>query len=217
MGVWKLCSLRDSSNQPVRPQRLPAIFPPNIIGFMNEVTRFLNAAQQGDPNAAAKLLPLVYDELRRLAAAKMATERPDHTLDATDLVHEAYLRLVGDRAYADHRHFFRVAAEAMRQILIDRARQHHRARHGGDRHRVPLDQAAPVDEAQPEELLALDEALERFSVVDPLKAELVKLRYFGGLSEPDAAETLGISRATASRYWTFARAWLINAIDEKNE
>jgi RNA polymerase sigma factor (TIGR02999 family) len=189
----------------------------DIIGFMNEVTRFLNAAREGDRSAAAQLLPLVYDELRRLAAAKMARERPDHTLDATALVHEAYLRLVGDRAYADHRHFFRVAAEAMRQILIDRARLHHRERHGGDRHRVPLDQAGPVDDSRPDEVLALNEALERFSAIDPLKAELVKLRYFGGLSEQEVAETLGISRATASRYWTYARAWLINAIDGKNE
>jgi RNA polymerase sigma factor (TIGR02999 family) len=197
--------------------RFAAIFLHDIMDLMNEVTRFLNAARQGDANAAAQLLPLVYDELRRLAAARMAMERPDHTLDATALVHEAYLRLVGDRAYADHRHFFRVAAEAMRQILIDRARQHRRARHGGDRQRVPLDQTGPVAQARPEELLALDEALERFSVVDPLKAELVQLRYFGGLSEQDAAEALGISRATASRYWTYARAWLINAIDGKIE
>jgi RNA polymerase sigma factor (TIGR02999 family) len=184
---------------------------------MNEVTRILSAVEHGDARAAEQLLPLVYDELRRLAAAKMARERPDHTLDATALVHEAYLRLVGDRAYADHRHFFHVAAEAMRQILNDRARHHRRARHGGDRQRVPLDQSGPVAEARPEELLALDEALERFSVVDPLKAELVKLRYFGGLSEQEAAETLGISRATASRYWTYARAWLINAIDGNSE
>ncbi len=184
---------------------------------MNEVTRFLNAAQQGDANAAAQLLPLVYNELRRLAAARMARERPDHSLGATALVHEAYLRLVGDQAYADHRHFFRVTAEAMRQILIDRARRHRRARHGGDLRRVPLSEAGPVAEAQPDELLALDEALQRFSVVDPLKAELVKLRYFGGHSEQEAAETLGISRATASRYWTSAATWLINAIDENNQ
>jgi RNA polymerase sigma factor (TIGR02999 family) len=184
---------------------------------MNDVTRILVAIDHGDARAAEQLLPLVYDELRRLATAKMASERPDHTLEATALVHEAYLRLVGDRAYADHRHFFRVAAEAMRQILIDRARHHRRERHGGDRHRVPLDQTGPFVESQPDELLALDEALERFSSVDPLKAELVKLRYFGGLSEPEAAETLGVSRATASRYWTYARAWLINAIDGKTE
>jgi RNA polymerase sigma factor (TIGR02999 family) len=197
-------------------RRFAAIIPVDIIGLMNEVTRFLKAVELGDPNATAQLLPLVYDELRKLAAAKMARERPDHTLDATALVHEAYIRLVGNRAYADHRHFFRVAAEAMRQILIDRARHHRRARYGGDRQRVPLNEREPVVEAQPDELLALDDALERFAVVDPLKAELVKLRYFGGLSEQEAADTLGISRATASRYWMYARAWLINAIDGKN-
>jgi RNA polymerase sigma factor (TIGR02999 family) len=184
---------------------------------MDDVPLILSALQLGDARAAEQLLPLVYNELRKLAAAKMARERPDHTLDATALVHEAYLRLVGDHTYADHRHFFRVAAEAMRQILIDRARRHRRPRHGGDRHRAPLSEAGPVVEAQPDDLLALDEALERFTEVDPLKAELVKLRFFGGLSEQEAAETLGISRATASRHWTFARAWLINAIDGKNE
>jgi RNA polymerase sigma factor (TIGR02999 family) len=167
---------------------------------MNDVTRILSAVKHGDARAAEQLLPLVYDELRRLAAAKMARERPDHTLDATALVHEAYLRLVGDQAYADRRHFFRVAAEAMRQTLIDRARRHRRACHGAVRQRVPLTQIGPVVEAEPDELLALDEALDRFSAVDPIKAELVKLRYFGGLSEQEAAETLGISRATASRY-----------------
>jgi RNA polymerase sigma factor (TIGR02999 family) len=183
---------------------------------MSEVTRILADAEHGDARAAELLLPLVYDELRRLAAVKMAKERLDHSLDATALVHEAYLRLVGDRAYAGRRHFFRVAAEAMRQILIDRARQHRRTRHGGDRKRVPLSEAGPLAEARRDELLALDEALERFSTVDPLKAELVKLRYFAGLSELEAAETLGISRATASRDWTYARAWLINAIDGQN-
>ena len=180
---------------------------------MNDVIRVLSALDRGKARAAEQLLPLVYNELRKLAAAKIAGERPDHTLDATALVHEAYRRLVGDRTYTDHRHFFRVAAEAMRQILIDRARQHRRVRHGGDKQRVPLDPDGPIVESQPDELLALDEALERFSRVDPIKAELVKLRYFGGLSEQEAAETLGISRATASRYWTYARAWLINAID----
>ena len=184
---------------------------------MNDVTRILSAVEHGDARAAEQLLPLVYDELHRLAAVQMARERPDHTLDATAMVHEAYLRLLGDRPYADHRHFFRVAAEAMRQILIDRARRHRRARHGGNMRRVPLSDAGPVAEVQPDELLALDEAIERFSGVDPLKAELVKLRYFGGLSEQEAAETLGISRATASRYWTYARAWLINAIDGKKD
>jgi len=184
---------------------------------MSEVTRFLSAMEHGDPHAAAQLLPLVYDELRGLAAAQLAHEQPGQTLDATALVHEAYLRLVGDRPFADRRHFFRVAAEAMRRILIDRARQKRRARHGGDRSRVPLSDVEVAAEASAEELLALDEALDRFAARDPVKAELVKLRYFAGLSEAAAAAALGISRATASRYWTYARAWLINALDEKSE
>jgi RNA polymerase sigma factor (TIGR02999 family) len=188
---------------------------PVTLGRMSDVSRLLDAAAAGDRRAAAELLPLVYDDLRKLAAAKMAAEKPGQTLDATALVHEAYLRLVGDRPFADRRHFFRVAAEAMRRILIDQARQKRRIRHGGERERVPLSDVAPAAEAPAEELLALDEALDRFATVDPVKAELVKLRYFAGLSEEEAAAALGISRATASRYWTYARAWLINALDEK--
>jgi RNA polymerase sigma factor (TIGR02999 family) len=184
---------------------------------VTDVSRILSAIQQGDPHAAEQLLPLVYDELRCLAAAQLAGERPGQTLDATALVHEAYLRLVGDRAFADRRHFFRVAAEAMRRVLIDRARQKRRARHGGGRARVPLSDVEPAAEATADELLALDEALERFAATDPVKAELVKLRYFAGLSEEEAASALGISRATASRYWTYARAWLIKALHEKTE
>jgi RNA polymerase sigma factor (TIGR02999 family) len=184
---------------------------------MSDVTRILSALEDGDPHAAAQLLPLVYDELRALAAAQLALERPGQTLDATALVHEAYLRLVGDRAFADHRHFFRVAAEAMRRILIDRARQKRGTRHGGDHARVPLSDVEVAAETAAEELLALDEALKRFAATEPVKAELVKLRYFAELSEAQAAAALGISRATASRYWTFARAWLINALDEKAE
>ena len=184
---------------------------------MNEVTRILSAIEQGDPHAAEQLLPLVYDELRQLAAAKMAGEAPARRSSATALVHEAYVRLVGDRPFADRRHFFRVAAEAMRRILIDRARQKRRIRHGGDREQVPLSDVEVAAEAPAEELLALDEALDRFAAMDPVKAELVKLRYFAGLSEEEAAAALGISRATASRYWTYARAWLINALDEKTE
>ena len=184
---------------------------------MPDVTRLIEAAQMGDRQAASDLLPLVYDELRKLAAAKMAGEAAGHTLDATALVHEAYLRLVGNRPFADRHHFFRVAAEAMRQILIDHARQKRRIRHGGDRGRVPLSDVELAVEAPADELLALDEALDRFAAKDPVKAELVKLRYFAGLSEEEAAATLGISRATASRHWTFARAWLINALSEKTE
>ncbi len=182
---------------------------------MADVSRILQQIEFGDPAAAEKLLPLVYDELRKLAEAKLAQERPGQTLNATALVHEAYLRLVGDQAFADGRHFFRVAAEAMRRILIDRARRKLRIRHGGQRERMPLSDVELAAEAPVEELLNLDEALERFSALEPAKAELVKLRYFAGLSEEEAAAALGISRATASRYWTYARAWLINALDEK--
>src|SRR6185436_15940549 len=148
--------------------------------------------------------------------AELAQEKPGQTLDATALVHEAYLRLVGDHAFADRRHFFRVAAEAMRQILIDRARRKQRVRHGGDRMRVPLSDFEPAAESPAEQLLAIDEALERFSTLEPAKAELVKLRYFAGLTEEEAAAVLGISRATASRYWNYARAWLISDLDEKS-
>jgi RNA polymerase sigma factor (TIGR02999 family) len=184
---------------------------------MNDVSRILDQIQQGDPQAAAQLLPLVYDELRQLAAAQLAGEKPGQTLEATALVHEAYVRLVGDRPFADRRHFFRVAAEAMRRILIDHARQQRRIRHGGNRQRVPLSDVEVAAKAPAEELLALDEALDRFTAKDPVKAELVKLRYFAGLSEEAAAAALGISRATASRYWTYARAWLIDALEEKTE
>jgi len=181
---------------------------------MTDVTQLLEATKRGDQQAAAELLPLVYEELRRLAAARMAQEKPGQTLDATALVHEAYLKLVGDRCFNDRQHFFRVAAEAMRQILVDRARRQRRVRHGGDRERVDLSDMASIADSQPDDLLALNEALERFAAIDPLKAELVKLRYFVGLSEMQAADALNISRATASRYWTFARAWLIQAMEE---
>jgi RNA polymerase sigma factor (TIGR02999 family) len=184
---------------------------------MNEVTQILAQIQQGDPSAAARLMPLVYDELRHLAAAQLASEKPGQTLEATALVHEAFVRLVGDQNFADRRHFFRIAAEAMRRILIDRARSKRRIKHGGQRERVPLSDLEIANEAPAEELLALDAALDRFAADDPVKAELVKLRYFAGLSEEEAAAALGISRATASRYWTYARAWLINALDEKAE
>ncbi len=180
---------------------------------MKNLTQLLEAAKCGDQQAGAELLPLVYDELRKLAAAKLAQENPGQTLDATALVHEAYLKLIGDRGFNDRHHFFRVAAEAMRQILVDRARRRQRLRHGGDRERVSLSAAASLVDTPAAELLALDDALTRFTVLDPKKAELVKLRYFVGMSEQDAADALGISRATASRYWTFARAWLIQAME----
>ena len=184
---------------------------------MSEVIDVLARIDLGDACAAERLLPLVYDELRKLASAQMAQEKPGHTLDATALVHEAYLRLVGDQQFADRRHFFRVAAEAMRRILIDRARRKCRTKHGGRCEQLPLSDVGIAAEAPAEQLLALDEALDGLAAVDPVKAELVKLRYFAGLCEEEAAAALGISRATASRYWTYARAWLINALDEKSD
>jgi RNA polymerase sigma factor (TIGR02999 family) len=178
---------------------------------MSEVTRILSAIERGDPSAAEQLLPLVYQELRRLAAHKLAREAPGQTFQATALVHEAYLRLVDTakvQRWDSRGHFFAAAAEAMRRILIDRARQKRSRRHGGGLKRRPLDQ---VDVAAPEsaaDLLALDEALERFEKADPAKARLVKLRYFAGLTIPQAAEVLGIATTTADRYWAYARAWL---------
>jgi RNA polymerase sigma factor (TIGR02999 family) len=174
---------------------------------MNEVTRILSAIEVGDPQAAGQLLPLVYDELRRLAAQNLAQEKPGQTLDATALVHEAYLRLVGERQFASRRHFFAAAAEAMRLILIDNARRKATARHGGGRRRVPLVDVQELN-TTPDELLALDDALTRFAAQEPAKAELVKLRFFARMSNPEAAAALGISVATAERWWAFARTWL---------
>ncbi|MCA9052632.1 MAG: sigma-70 family RNA polymerase sigma factor [Planctomycetaceae bacterium] len=181
---------------------------------MNDVTQILQQIESGDPSVAESLLPLVYDELRQLAAARLAQEQPGQTLQATALVHEAYMKLVGDRGFNDRQHFFRVAAIAMRQILVDRARTHRRTRDRGQRSRVGLSQIGDSGAAPAEELMALDEVLQRFAQVDPVKAELVNLRYFAGLSEQETADVLGISRATASRYWKFARAWLIQALEE---
>jgi RNA polymerase sigma factor (TIGR02999 family) len=178
---------------------------------MSEVTRVLSAIEQGDPHAADQLLPLVYDELRRLAAQKLAQEKPGQTLEATALVHEAYLRLVGSQGtqhWQSSGHFFAAAAEAMRRILIDQARRKRRPKHGGDWKRVSLEDVLPVSEPPCEDLLALDEALTRFALQEPAKAELVKLRFFAGLTIAEAARALGISEATAERYWAFARVWL---------
>jgi RNA polymerase sigma factor (TIGR02999 family) len=182
---------------------------------MSDVTRLLDAAAAGDRRAAGELLPLVYIELRKLAAARMAAESPDHTLQPTALVHEAYLRLVGptDGLCWDNRgHFFAAAAEAMRRILVDAARRKRTHKHGGDRNRVELAEV-PVEPAVADErLLALDAALTRLVSEDPVAARVVELRHFAGLSIEDAASALGISRATAYRHWTYARAWLRDAV-----
>jgi RNA polymerase sigma factor (TIGR02999 family) len=175
---------------------------------MSDLTRILDAAATGDPRAAAELLPLVYNELRKLAAAQMAGEKPGQTLDATGLVHEAYLRLVGDQTF-DHRgHFFAAAAQAMRNILVDRARQKQSQKRGGDRQRLRLDDVQVEAEQAPEEFLALHEALDRLETVHPRKAALVQLRMFAGLTGAQAAEALGVSLSTADNDWAFARAWL---------
>jgi RNA polymerase sigma factor (TIGR02999 family) len=185
---------------------------------MTDVTRVLQAIEAGDPHAAAALLPLVYEELRKLAAQKLAHEQPDHTLEATALVHEAYLRLVGNEGKATNEagqkhwdsrgHFFAAAAEAMRRILIDSARRKKRLRHGGGRQRVDLAEGHLQDRADPDQLLAVDEALSKLAGEDPQTAELVKLRFYAGLSIEQAAETLGMSRAGAYRLWSYAKAWL---------
>src|SRR6478609_8356097 len=178
---------------------------------MSDVTRILSQIEHGDPQAAEKLLPLVYDELRKLAAVKLAQEKPGQTLQATALVHEAYLRLV-DVEKAPHwnsrGHFFAAAAEAMRRILIDQARQKISQRRGGGRQRQDLDNLVIAIPEPSLDVLAVNEALERFEEEDPLKARLVKLRYFAGLTIPQAADVLGISSTTADRYWAYARAWL---------
>ena len=187
---------------------------------MSEVTRILSAIEQGDSHAAEQLLPLVYDELRNLARQKLALEKPGQTLDATSLVHEAYLRLVGpaDAArWKDRGHFFAAAAEAMRHILVDKARRRRRPKHGGDRQRVELDVAVPAPPTAGEDLLLLDEALTRLAADDPEAAAVVQLRYFAGLSVEQAAQSLGISRASAYRHWTFARAWLRQQLDGNRE
>ena len=199
---------------------------------MSDVTRILSQIESGDPAAASQLLPLVYDELRKLAAAKLAHEQPGQTLQATALVHEAYLRLVGNQepgirsqepaeqplapdpcsptpaSWDSRGHFFAAAAEAMRRILIDKARQKQRPKHGGQRRRVNLDEVSVSVDQPADDLLALDEALTALNCVAPRKAELVKLRFFAGLTIPEAAAALGISAATAQRDWTYARTWL---------
>ena len=182
---------------------------------MNDVTSILSAIERGDPRAAEELLPLVYDELRRLSARRLARERPGQTLQATALVHEAYLRLVGDRpegAWDSRGHFFAAAAEAMRRILVENARRKRRLKHGGGLVRVGLEQAEIACRIPGDDLLALDEALTKLAAEDPVKARLVQLRFFAGLSVEEAARALGVSAVTAKRYWRYAKAWLHRAV-----
>lgn len=184
---------------------------------MTDVTRILNAIEDGNTQAADELLPLIYEELRVLAAQKLSHEQPGQTLQATALVHEAYIRLVGeeDRNWDSRGHFFAAAAEAMRRILVDNARRKQSHKYGGNRRRIDLDNANLFIENLSEDLIALDEALTKFAAEDPEKANMVKLCYFGGLSIEQAARVLKISRATAYRYWSYARAWLYDEIKKE--
>ena len=188
---------------------------------MTDVTRILNAIENGDGEAAEKLLPLVYEQLHLLAAQKMAQEKPGQTLQATALVHEAYLRLVeGEgQSWSGRGHFFRAAAEAMRRILVENARRKSRIKHGGGLQRVEMNESASIvsDEHIAHELIALDEALDRFTQKDKTKSDLVKLRYFAGLTIPQAAQILNISHATAERHWIYARCWLRAEIDRQHK
>jgi RNA polymerase sigma factor (TIGR02999 family) len=190
---------------------------------MSEVTRILSAVEQGDPQAAQQLLPLVYEELRRLAAQKMVQEAPGQTLQATALVHEAYLRLVDSekvQPWNSRGHFFAAAAEAMRRILIENARRKQRLKRGGERQRLDLEDVEALSAqgpfGAPEDLLALHGALDRLAAEDPRKAQLVQLRFFAGLSVEEAAHCLGIARATADRDWAYARAWLYDHLHPGN-
>jgi len=185
---------------------------------MTNVTRILTAIEHGDAKAADELLPLVYEELRRLASRKMLREQLGQTLQATALVHEAYIRLVGAESqnWSSRGHFFAAAAEAMRRILIDNARRKQRQKHGGDRQRVGLDDADIAIEEPSTNLITLDEALTKLAKEDPVVADLVKLRYFAGLTLSQIAEIIGISRRTADRYWAYARAWLYQEITKED-
>jgi RNA polymerase sigma factor (TIGR02999 family) len=190
----------------------------SVRAGMSDVTRILSAIEQGDPQASEQLLPLVYEELRRLAAQKIAEEKPGQTLQATGLVHEAYLRLVDGeqvRRWDSRGHFFSAAAEAMRRILVDKARARRSLKRGGGRQRVALESSLAGDagEAPRDDLLALDGVLAKFAAAEPVKAQVLKIHFFAGLTLPETAEVLGISLATAERYWAFARTWLFAALD----
>jgi RNA polymerase sigma factor (TIGR02999 family) len=183
---------------------------------MHEVTRILSAIEQGDPKAADQLLPLVYDELRMLAAQRLSQEKPGQTLQATALVHEAYLRLAGGdpaRMWDGRGHFFAAAAEAMRRILVERARRKRSQKRGAGAARIDLEEVNPAADEAADEILAVDEALAGLAAADPRAAELVKLRYFVGLSLPEAARSLGMAPRSADRLWAYARAWLRRAVD----
>ena len=211
VGRW------DRSAQAAGPlPRVTSRFQRGTLPRMSDVTRILSAIDDGDRSAADQLLPLVYDELRRLAAVQMGREKPGQTLDATALVHEAYLRLVGAQQFANRRHFFGAAAEAMRRILVENARRKGREKHGGGRRREQADLNAVVAGESDEELLALHDALEQFAVHDPLKAKLVELHFFAGLTLKQAAACLDISLSTADRAWSYARAWLYAAMAATN-
>jgi RNA polymerase sigma factor (TIGR02999 family) len=187
---------------------------------MSDVTRILSAIEQGEPQAAEQLLPLVYNELRKLAAAKLAQEKPGQTLQATALVHDVYIRLVdGHQAqrWDSRGHFFAAAAEAMRRILVENARRKASSKRGGGRVRMDLDQCLTLNDERPAQLLSLNEALDRLAAEDPIKANLVKLRCFAGLSHQEAAATLGLPRATADRYWAYAKARLYCEINETDD
>jgi RNA polymerase sigma factor (TIGR02999 family) len=186
---------------------------------MTDVTRILNAIERGDAKATDELLPLVYEELRILAAQKLSHESPGQTLQATALVHEAYIRLVGDQpqSWENHGHFFAAAAEAMRRILVENARRKGRLKRGGAQERTGLDDATLAIEGPPEDVIALDEALTKFAKEDPAVFELVRLRYFAGLTQQQAAEILGMPRRTADRNWAYARAWLYQEMTRENE
>ena len=196
---------------------LSADWPHVILRRMSDVTGILSAIEQGDPQAAEQLLPLVYDELRKLAAAKLAQEKPGQTLQATALVHEAYLRLVDvDKAqhWNSRGHFFAAAAEAMRRILVDNARRKQSSKHGGGRQRLDLDDFAGATSERSDDVLAIDEALAGLAAADPQAEKLVKLRYFAGLTIPQAAEVLGVSARSADYLWAYARAWLLRFLGE---
>ncbi len=205
---------RTSARGPDMRLRIYVATHPVYSVVMSEITHLIDAAAAGDRQAAADLLPLVYDELRKLAAARMAAEKPGHTLDATALVHEAYLRLIPDQHFDGTAHFFAAAAEAMRRILVDHARGHNRQKRGGDRQRVELlDQVDSLTQ-DPDLVVSLDELLTRLGEEDATAARVAQLHLFGGLSVQETAQALGLSRAVAYRNWKYARAWLRAALEE---